>query len=148
MIRPALASDLDDIVAMGALMHAESRYSRFKYSAEKVRAIAENLLNNDDGLLLVAERDNQIIGFFAGGAEEHFCSDGKISGDIAVYIVPEYRNGLSGPRLIDAYTGWAQRRGVEIIETGVSTGINLEGTTRLYRGLGYRVAGYLFEFGE
>lgn len=147
MIRHATATDIDRIVELGAAMHAESRFARLPYSAEKCRALVASMVANPEEMCtLVAEQQGQIIGAFLGFIEEHFFTEAKVASDFILYVKPEFRGSLAGPRMLDYFTAWAKVRGVEMIEVGISTGVCVEKSTRLYQRLGYRPVGIVFEY--
>ena len=48
-------------------------------------------------------------------------------------------------RLLDNYIAWARTRGADLIQLGITTGVHVEATTRLYESAGFLPAGPLFE---
>lgn len=143
-IRKAAADDLDRLVELGALMHAESRYAALRFNRDKVRALLAQLMQT--GFVVVAEREGRIIGGFAGVVAPHWFSDDKIASDLALFIEPGERGGMAVVRLVRAFLDYAQRHGAVTIDIGVNTGVHTEQTGQLFERLGGKLAGLLFSF--
>ena len=56
---------------------------------------------------------------------------------------PSKRNGTVAIRLVRAFQEWAKLKGAKQIYMGIGTGVNVEGTTRLYESQGLRSIGPL-----
>jgi GNAT superfamily N-acetyltransferase len=146
-IRPAISADLDTLVALGRRMHAESpRFSMLGFDETKVRALLLNAITDDRYLLIVAEReDGEVIGGFAGFMAPHWFSQDYVASDIGLFVDPDRRGGIVAARLLKDYVAWAQARGAKQINAGISTGVMVEQTAQMYRLLGLKQFGYLFE---
>lgn len=146
MIRAAAASDLPRLVELGAQMHAESpRYSRLAFDRARTAVTLAQLLESDDGFLYVAEHDGLVVGGLAGIASAHWCSHEKVATDLALFVEPAHRGGLEALRLVRTFIAWAGTRGARIVQLGVTTGIHVEQTARLYERIGLRQCGLIFE---
>ncbi len=147
MIRNATLIDVPAMLALGEAMHDESpRFRKLPWNGGKVRALIETLIERREGLALVAERGGEIVGGFLGIAAPHFASDALVSCDFALYVAPGRRGSLAAVQLLRAYVAWAKARGVALIQCGVTTGVNVEGASRLFASVGFEPAGNLFEF--
>lgn len=144
MIRPALYEDIPQLVELGAVMHQESRYRALPYSSSKVFALLASMIEKDSGLLIVAERNGQIVGGFCGLVVEHWFSTSRIATDFALFIHPDHRGGMTAARLLKAFVAWAREQGAEIITAGITTGVHTDDTTRLYQSLGFEPVGIAF----
>lgn len=144
MIRPATHDDVPRLVELGTLLHQTSCYSEMGYSAEKVekhlRALIDGL-----GVVFAAEVDGKVVGGFAGAVAEQWFSNDLIAFDYSVFIEPGRRQGILASRLILTFKEWARIKGAKQIHMGITTAMNVEGTARLYRHLGFREAGPLFK---
>ena len=69
----------------------------------------------------------------------------KVASDFGLFIEPASRGGMTAPRLLKAYIEWAKEQGAVMIQAGITTGVHVEQTTRLYEKLGFRNNGQLFE---
>ena len=147
MIRPATLSDVPRLVDLGELMHAESpRFSRLRFSPDKLTGTLSHLIESENGLLLVAESDQgEIIGGLAAIAVEHWCSSDMMATDLALFIAPRHRGSRAAAKLVQAYLSWAGRRGIGVVQLGISTGFHVEQTAKLYSLLGLHQCGLIFE---
>lgn len=150
MIRVAAAADIPRMLELGREMHAESRYARHAWDDAKVHVLLQSLIVEDDGLALVAEKGGQIIGGFLGWACDHWCTGARQSFDYALFVGAEHRGSLAGARLLLAYAKWARGRGVpdDMIGLGITTGVDLAASTRLFRLCGFEHVGHLFTYGD
>lgn len=145
-IRPATLQDIPRLVALGAVMHAESRYARMRYNSAKLEQMLRLVLER--GFLMIAEREGEVIGGFAGVCEPHWFSDDLIATDLGLFVEPGKRGGLAAYWLVDAFLTWANERGASIIDILVNTGVRTEQTTELLKRLGGRVAGNVVTWGN
>jgi len=140
MIRKAAAPDIPVILALGRMMHAESRYSKFNYDEAKYRQLVTHIVAN--GIALLAEQNGEIIGVFLGIVRPHFFGNDLQASDFIQYIAPEHRGGMAGIRLIKEYIKEARRMGAKDICIANSSGIATERTGDIYRRLGFTLHGY------
>lgn len=145
MIRTATHEDIPRLIELGEQMHVESRFARLPFDRDKVQALFAHLIESPDGLLLVADADGVLVGGFAGYVVEHYFARTKVASDFGLFIEPASRGGMTAPRLLKAYIEWAKAQGAVMIQAGITTGVHVEQTTRLYEKLGFRNNGQLFE---
>lgn len=145
MIRPANSTDITRLQNLGSLLHSLSSYSSIPYSPEKVSALLSNLLTDPNAAVFVAEHNGVIVGGIAGQVVEHWFSEEKLAFDYSLFVEPTRRHGVIALRLLTAFFEWAKLRGAVRVRLGITTGINPEGTARLYRALGMTDCGLLFE---
>lgn len=146
MIRPANHADIPGLVEMGAVMHAESRYSRMTYDPAKVAVVLGMILER--GAVFVAERDGEIIGGFAGVVEEHWFSSDKVATDLALFVQPGKRGSLAAVQLLKAFLVWASEKGAVMTDILINTGVRTEQTAKLFSLCGGEQAGYVFSWGR
>ena len=148
MIRPATLIDVPRMVALAAAMHAESRYADLPWDGDKLRRLIEQLIDIPDGLALVAVQGGEVVGGFIGMVYEQFFSPAKVASDFGLYVSPDRRGGLHAARLLKAYVAWARSRGVpdRWIQAGVTTGVNVETSSKLFAACGFAPVGNLFQF--
>lgn len=138
MVEPATLDDIPALVELGRAMTAESpRYSRLEFSASRFSRLLSHLISSPEGLVLVARRDGVLIGGILASCAPSWMSDASICQEIALFILPQYRGGFTATRLISGVVAWSKIRGAAWCEVGVSTGVNVDRTTRLYQKLGF-----------
>lgn len=146
MIREATEKDVTAIVDMGRRMATESpNFQRLTYSSAKVEARARWCIADPDGFLMVAIRDEAPIGMMAAFAADHWMAEERVSGDLVLYVDPDYRGGTDAARLVAAYKRWATGRGVHVRGLGISSGVMVEQTTDFYHRLGAKTVGVILE---
>lgn len=146
-IRPVEKADFEQVLAMWRSMMEESPVYRLKkFDEKRARDILNQMLMAWVNPLLgiVAEDNGRIVGMLGAAVRERFFDGSKYSTDFAVYVVPELRGSSAAIRLIKAYEKWADSKGVlpEDIMLGVSTGVEMERTVRVYERLGYMLVSY------
>lgn len=146
MIRAATLADIPALLALGARMHAESPHFRqIGFSADKLGATLRQVLDSPNGFLMVGDAKGEIAGVMVALAVEHWCSTDMVATDLALYVEPEFRGSMLAARLIGRYKAWANERGAKITTAGISTGVNVEQTARLYEAMGFKRFGVLLE---
>lgn len=142
-IRNATIDDVDALVELGEMMHAESpRYRALTYDPVKVAGIALHLIYDPAAQVLVAEQDGQLIGMLAGMIVEHFFGDDCYATDYVFFVRPEHRGSSAAPRLYRAWEELLKADGrVKEVSLGISTEIHPEHTRRFYARLGFRETG-------
>lgn len=148
MIRNAVHSDLEELIILGWEMHQESSYKRMSYSPERVAESFIQFIDSDNYLFLVVEKDSRLIGGFVGFVHPQWFSDELISGDLALFVEQGMRGGVCAAQMINRFCKWAISQGVERhnIQLGITTGVKVEETTRLYEKLGFIRTGSVFNY--
>ncbi|BDG86578.1 GNAT family N-acetyltransferase [Citrobacter koseri] len=145
MVRNATVGDIPALIELGTRMYLESRYSQNSpFDADKCAELARSLINNPAGCVLVAEKDDQVIGWLGGGIAEQWFSRQLMAFEYGLFIAPEHRGGSAGPRLARAFIGWAKDHGAALINMGITTGVHEERTGELYSRLGLHRSGLLY----
>lgn len=143
MIRTATIDDIPQIVELGVRLHAESSYSHISFDKEKVAGLMKMLIEKI-GVVFVADRDGEIMGGIAGAVTEEWFSREKLAFDYSFFIAPEHRGGMTAIRLMAAFEEWGKSLGAKRISMGITTGIHVDATAKMYQSLGFAYAGPLF----
>ena len=89
MIRNATRDDIPRLVELGRMMHMESpRFRRFKYLSGQVSSMCEYLIDNECGLVLVAQHADGIIGGLMAMAMPHYACELVQASDLAFAVPP------------------------------------------------------------
>ncbi len=142
MIRVATEADITALVDLGLEMHKESNFSALTFDVEKTKEYVKNLLGY--GIVFCSESNGNLTGFIAGFLYQPYFSFDYLASDIGLFITKDARGGLTAPKLIDAFTKWAQEKGAKQVRPGISVGGNIEGVGRLYERMGYSIVGSVF----
>lgn len=138
MIRPMSPADVEFCIAMGHEMHEESYFKFLDYSDDKLRQLWQMIVFDPKKFCaFVAEKDDQIIGFFIGTCQEHWFGRDTLACDLALFITKEERGGTAAIRLIKAYEQWAHDVGAAEIHIGTSTNVNSDRVMKVFQKMGF-----------
>lgn len=143
MIRPAKHTDVPRLVELATLLHATSSFATVSFSPAKTGDFLHQLIDGL-GVVFVSESDGEVIGGMAGAVTEQWFSDDLIAYDYSIFTDPARRSGITAVRLIQTFEQWALIKGATELHMGIGTGINVEGTSRLYEHCGLKQVGPLF----
>ena len=140
MIRQMTEQDIPDVIELGRRMHSEStNLQSLRFSPQRTAWIALSAIQS--GFAMVAEKGGQIVGMMAGCVVMPFFSEDIISCDYALYVLPEFRTGMTAIRLADEYVAWSRCKGVKLVTVGVTAGIDNAAAIAFYEALGFRQSG-------
>ncbi len=139
--------DIPDISPLIYASHKESRYGKFQLNDERLEEyLRDNVLGKTDRFgFIIAELQGEPVGYLGCVANRLLYCDEIISSCMAFYVVADYRKALLDGRiaikLLNAYRLWAiNRRAVEI-QIHVTSGIDIIGTDKFLRRVGFRQSG-------
>jgi len=133
-------ADIDAMVALGRLLHAESRYRAYPLDDARMREIGRRGLGGNPGLI-VAERDGRAVGMAIVALGEHFFSPALTATVLLLYVEPQARGGMAAVKLLRAVRRWAAKNGAKDLHVNVTTGIKIDRTDRFLRRMGFRQTG-------
>tara|TARA_B100000212_G_scaffold58795_2_gene39553 strand:+ start:10114 stop:10569 length:456 start_codon:yes stop_codon:yes gene_type:complete len=141
-IRKMTEEDVPTIISYGQQMHEESYFKHFNFSEKKLWQLWELIKTQPIYCALVAENvDGKLVGFYVGVIHEHWFGTDKISCDLALYVIKEFRGSSAALRLLKAYEQWANMAGAAEIHIGTSTDINTNKNLSLFQKMGYEIGG-------
>lgn len=143
MIRAARHSDIPRIIELGTILHQTTDYAALDFDADKVGNFMSHLIAGA-GVVFVSEINGVVVGGMAGGIVDQWFNNDLIAYDYSIFVEPGRRNGVIAMRLVRAFEEWARLKGAKQIHMGIGTGVNVEGTSRLYESLGLKHFGPLF----
>tara|TARA_E500000081_G_scaffold69822_1_gene71846 strand:- start:2604 stop:3068 length:465 start_codon:yes stop_codon:yes gene_type:complete len=144
-VRYATRDDINEGVALGKKMWAESEYKEVEWDTEKTRLFVANLMDADNSFSAVAVDDeDKIMGFYLGYLTDFFFSHGKVACDYVWFVDPSKRGGIAGIKLFKFFEKWAKDNGASEIRPMISTGVMIDKTKTLLEHLGYNHVGYTF----
>ena len=110
MTREATKADIQKIVDMGARFIGETGYkTQIPQNPVKMRCLVEQLIDAENGLLLVHERNGAVDGMIGVMAFEHPMSGEMVASEMFWWVEPEARG--SGVKLLRLAEAWAHTRG-------------------------------------
>lgn len=146
-IRDATLVDVPALIELGHLMHKESpRFTRLRYNGEKVGKQIAALIMAPYGFVRVVEKDAKIIAALAGFVLPDWCSDDLVAHQLVLYAEESARGHMLGAGLIDHFKDWSFANGAVFGTCGISTGVLVEQTAKLFETQGLQYVGPIYEF--
>ena len=140
--------DVEEMIALGAVMHREGAYAYLPYIPEKLRQLDRDIRagNRTLGNGWVAKTNDKIIAMYVVYLTEYFFCHEKSGSDYFLYVSPEYRNRypMLAPKLIKRAEKWAEANGCRDFTPATSVMISPK-VSRVYEFLRYDVVGNLFK---
>lgn len=147
-----MLSDMPVLVELARQLVAEGRFARFGFMPEKVERYFTAMLDSDKTAIFVYEQDGEVIGGVGCASTEDWFSPIPSTYEMGVMVFPEKRGGMAGPRLMQAYSEWAEQfKGTDVDgntitnkNAGVTSGIgDTNRTAAIWRRLGFGDIGVL-----
>ncbi|MBI5329540.1 MAG: GNAT family N-acetyltransferase [Betaproteobacteria bacterium] len=142
-IRLAEKADAAAVLALGRLMHEESRFRAYPLNPVKSMQLFDELLGHPGRaiLLLAVQEDGAVTGMLGGYLTGLFFADAVVAQEQVFYVHPEARGGAAALKLLLAFRAWTEKQGAAEIHIGVSSGIDLDRFDRLMQRLGFTCSG-------
>jgi GNAT superfamily N-acetyltransferase len=136
------AADVEAIMALGRLFHAEGPYFRGQpYDEDRLRAFGRRALATGNPGGIMAERDGQLVGIAVVAVGEQFYSGTMVATVQLLYVRPEARGGASAVKLLRAIRRWSAAAGADDLHLHVTSAIAPAKTDRFLRRMGFRQTG-------
>lgn len=101
MIREATVADIPRLIEMGHRFVSETSYKdHLEENPEQMKILAEQIISNPNGRILVAEKDQKPIGMLALILFPHYLSGELVAGEVFWWVEPEARKGRTGLELM------------------------------------------------
>jgi GNAT superfamily N-acetyltransferase len=133
--------DAAEVTEICKMFHAESWQRFAKFDFDKMQQWIEERIDMDDSDIFTAWDNDLLVGCLVGMAYYYPYSKTLVAGDYIWYVIPEYRGGMIGVRLMKMFEEWARGVGAANICTGATSGINSERGALLLQRLGYSPVG-------
>ncbi len=126
-IRNAVSEDLKSIQKLNKLLvEFDSQFDEtiqpdWATSEDGIEFISERI-SGDDGIVLIAESENKIIGYLIGGIEEAASYRTiQLLGELEEMVVlEEFRGQKIGEKLVQEFFGWCRSKNLKRVRVEVS----------------------------
>lgn len=143
--RLATTKDTSDMAYYGTLMHEESQFAQYNYDQEKVKMFLDHIITTGLGIVILAEDENKnVIGAMAGMLYPHYFGNELQASDLFLFVIPQYRTGTTGARLMKHFEEEAIKRGASEVVLANSTGVEKDKVAKLFERSGYVHRGYVY----
>lgn len=110
MIRVATAADIPRLIEMGTHFMAETSYGkRLGNNPDQMATIGAQLIENEQGVLFVAEQDGELVGMIGALCFAHHISGERVAAEVFWWVEPSFRG--CGVRLMKRAEQWAKAAG-------------------------------------
>jgi len=140
----ATLEDIDATVEMASHMIKETRYKSYEFNGERFGSTLKGIIESERGahcLLIASNADGNVVGTLIGCVEQHIFSDEPVASVVVLGVLPKYRMGGAGLKLLTAFKKWAENRGAIEMTAGVSSGVDLARMDSFLRKLGFQLTG-------
>lgn len=135
MIRPAIDRDIPRLIEMGSRSIAIGPYKdQVDDNPEAAAIFALELINGQNGRVLVAEEDGKVIGLVAFILFPHYFSGVLTAGEVMWYVEPEFRKSFTGLALFRTAEREARAAGAKRMQFTAPT----QEVANAYELLGYK----------
>lgn len=140
---PADENEVADLLRAG---HTESRYRDRPYDEARALAVLRIFLANPSTFARGAlDADGRIVGvMLAELSQPLWWSSERVANMVVLYVRPEARGG-AGLRLLRSFKDWARGSRADRAVLGITSGIGIERTNRLFERLGFSQTGTAWE---
>ena len=139
-IRLGRPQDKHALIELALENQKEILHGNISINPQRVEQALHGLfeLNQGTHVLFVAETsDGQLAGGLLGCVERYYYSDELQAQLIQWYLRKSFRGTSIAPRLVKAFVEWAKTRGASEVFMGISSGVDVQLTHRMMRGLGF-----------
>lgn len=141
MIRPARIDDCAEIARLGEIFHAEAAWGDVcDYRQGDCQATLERMCEAPETILLVAERDGDLIGMAGGLISMLYFNHAHLTGQELFWWIDPQERGSIGLRLLEALENEARARGCQSWAMIALDKVDPERTARIYERRGYRAS--------
>jgi RimJ/RimL family protein N-acetyltransferase len=134
IIREATEEDIFDILVLAREFSKEAPETH-KWNKEKTDAFLHNIIKNNNAIIFVLVKDDEVVGAIVGVVTEMFMANKIVATELAWFVSKEARGTPGSVKLIKKYEDWAKSCGADYVVLGDIKGISDLGN--LYSRLGY-----------
>jgi len=138
MIRRMVGADIPAIIELGKRLHAQIG-DLPPIDENGCKMLLARAICHKRQLVLVHERDSQIVGVLFGVIEEMWFSKALHATDVIFYSTC-----AGGAFMLRRFVRWAQGMGVSEIDMAVSSGLDIPNSSRMFERAGFKNVGGIF----
>lgn len=113
----AVAADVPAIVRQALDFNALTPYAaHIVFDPARIAAVAQQLIDSPQGLMLVAKRDGEVVGMLAAALSVHPFSGEIHATEMAWWMTPSTRGGRAAYRMFRQYFAWARAHAADVIQ--------------------------------
>lgn len=140
LVRLALETDAEDVIALIAMDMAETRPD-LDYDESVAYETFYRYLDKADPTIFVAEAEREIVGFLAAAICGYEAAAGHYTVQRVIFVRPDKRGTRAAVLLMKRLISWSQELGAKEIVGGNDNGFQSERTARFLQHFGFEQAG-------
>ena len=125
-IRPAIARDSSFVYPL-----AKAMATSFEVVKDSFDLSFEEILSDPAAICIVAEKEEEIVGYLIGFDHRAFYANGRVSWVEEVYVLEDLRNQGIGKRLMKEFETWCIERDSKLVALATRR------ASRFYEAIGY-----------
>jgi len=110
----------------------------FELQTDSFKASFNHLLQNESALVLVAEFEDELVGYVLGFIHDTFYANGPVAWVEEIMVHSEHRRTGLGGRLMESFESWSQTRGA------VLSALATRRASEFYEAIGYEESATYF----
>lgn len=135
-------ADVDAILGLCRLAHAESRYAKLPFGMVRMRLMGLKMLKEPKTSgLIMAERDGELLGCLIATANRFLFADAVYASAALFFVKPEARASRAAILLLKGFAEWARARGAVEASIHVTSGLRVEEVSRFLARKGFQASG-------
>lgn len=139
--------NLDELVALGRSMHAESALGALPLDDDRLRRTLEGAINDETGVycvLVARASDGKPAGALFGTISRPWFTQALVAHDHAFFVTSQFRGSSAAIKLLQAFRRWAERRNATSLHVSQRVGVEMERFERFMRSAGFEPRGMNF----
>lgn len=145
-IRRATERDIAGVLELGALIVLESPTFRGDAWSPSRAEHTIRCSMGEGGAFVAVSASGQVVGAVLGWVDDHHFTDTRVAGEYATMLLPEWRRGWAGVRLLRAWARWALEAGADRLVVAESSGIKSKRVRAMLVRLGLEPSGSSMRF--
>lgn len=145
-IRAATEADIVGLLPMGKRFFEASGYSELlAFDSDSVAQTLRNLIESEQGSLLIAENESGPIGFLGALIYPFYFNFDHLTGqEVFWWVDKEHRKTGAGLALLELTEAWAKSNGAKSFSMVALQGSMPDRMAKLYQSMGYRPNEYSY----
>jgi len=133
-LRLATQEDVLNIVIIAKEAYLEATDTEaYSFDPQKILSLAQNSIEKDDFLVLILEKDGEVVGYFFGMVTECFFAVERQSVNLSWFISKSHRSLKNALSILKVYEDWSKKSGA-VVTNMVDIKLNSD---KIFKRLGY-----------
>lgn len=138
---------IEELMALGRAMYAESTLTHLPLDEERARQTLLGAINDEKGLycmLIARSSDGEPAGWLFGTITRPWFTQELVAHDHAFFVAPEFRGSRAALLLLSGFRRWAEKRGARALNISQRVGVEMERFESFMRRMGFEPRGMNF----